>query len=104
MSGKTDSQGAPFAFSVCEIVDNWLCINHRPGHVGTPNHVLHVILFLSDRGVLGVRSLISRYGIMAVDLAAVEVDLWEAAGVDWQEGIRRPGALIHKMIERGAKE
>lgn len=42
--------------------------------------------------------MISRYGIMAVDAVAAEIDSWEAQDWAWREGVKRPGALIHSMI------
>ena len=103
MSEQTDRQGAPIAFSVCEFVDNYLCINHRMGHVQSTGHIQHLIKFLSTRGLVNVHDLISRHGILVVDSVAAEIDDLEASGQNWREGVRRPGAFIHSMIRNRAK-
>ncbi len=94
----TDRQ-PPFAFSQCEIVDSALCVNHRPGHVGTRPHLAHLSSWLAFRGVIGVRSLFRGYGIPACQSVAEEIDELEAGGNDWREGVRKPGALLHWMIK-----
>lgn len=98
-------QPAPlFTLSQCEYVDNSLCVNDRPGHVGTKPHVSHLVAYLSYRGVRNVRDLVRRYGVPSVQSVAQEVEDWEAGGNDWKDGLTSPGAMLHSMIRQRAAE
>ena len=96
---QTEQTAAPFALSQCEYVDNALCVNHRPGHVGTRPHLAHLSSWLAYRGVVNVRDLLRRHGVPAVQSVAQELDELEAGGTDWKARANNPGGLIHHLIK-----
>ncbi len=115
-NGSVDSSGEPvptqpttqptpsFVISYCERLDDGLCVNHRLDHIVSRDHKAQLEMFLTKLGLLSARRWVRRYGVVAADQVAAEMDFELAQGLDPLEWAHSPGAVIHSRIRERAEE
>lgn len=92
---------APFAFDCEPGPGDGLCLNRSLRHISHGNHIQHLVSWLGRRGLVLARDWVRRYSVVPVQEVAWES---EAAGIDWRRGVRNPGGLIHRMIQKRWQE
>jgi hypothetical protein len=79
----------------------WLCQDTRPAHLAdAPQHTAKLVEFLENRGFLRVESAIRRYGVLAVNLVALETAIKERHGIPWAQDLDSPAAYLHSEIRK----